>query len=472
MGRSLIIMLVLLVPVLRILKKDFHKGLAVSVALLVATPNYLSLSLGGGIPELTFHRVLLLCLFWHWMSVSKYYRPLPPAPFLRILLFLSAAIFMSFVFSIYRSGSLKYFLVFVLEVVVFFVIVSTSVRNQDDIRRILFCIAVGLGVVAVLAGIERHWEINWSRYLILGDPSGGGDEGDITATFSHRILLGYGMAIAVPIILASKEREQRKGWRRFLWVAMLAAVAGCYFANSRGPWLGLFIGTAPLVVLGSRETKRVFVGIALLGVLVVAVRPGVRETLLQRFYSTFDTDTVKGKSYEYRWMLWHVAYSEIMKSPERTLFGYGGLSTETMDLSSYFEKDTGEGSTVLLGHTSWDNQLACDLIELGLVGFLIQLSLYIMILWKLFGFLRHSTVSNRNLMLAFFSSCIIYIYATTNVFIFSPQLKFLFWGLVACGIRFGQLAEAEAATGQFDQSMENHQNSLDEAVTHAVTQSM
>ena len=38
-----------------------------------------------------------------------------------------------------------------------------------------------------------------------------------------------------------------------------------------------------------------------------------------------DKDSLKRKSYDYRWKLWEVAMGEIKKSPERTLFGIGQI---------------------------------------------------------------------------------------------------------------------------------------------------
>src|SRR5690606_37747131 len=114
------------------------------------------------------------------------------------------------------------------------------------------------------------------------------------------------------------------------------------------------------------------------------------------------------------------------------LFGYGGLSTERMDLSHYFDRESG-GTTNALGYTSWDNQLACNLIEFGIVGFTIEILLLIAAMRMLLRNMRRARPPDRTMILAFACACFIYIFALTNVYIFSPQLKFLFWTLLACG---------------------------------------
>jgi len=444
-------MALILVPVFRCLKRDYHAGLALCVGLMVSMPDYLRLSFGGGIPELTIHRLLLIVLLLFWVSVSRQVPSRPAAPFLRGLFILGATQLMSLLLSVYFSGSVKSFLAFALEIVLFFMIVSTSLREREVILKVLSAVAVALGVVAVIAGIERRWEINLSQYLVLGN--GDVNSEDITSTYPHRIVLGYAMAMVVPVILAVKDQEPRKKKRLVLWCLLLLAIAGCYFSNSRGPWSGLIIGTAPLIIFGSRDTKRVFVMFALLAVLVLAVRPGVRETLTAAIGSLTDKDedSVKGNSYQYRWRLWHVAFAEIKKSPERMLFGYGGLSTETMDLSDYFERGTG-GNTALTGFTSWDNQLACDLIELGFVGLAVEAGLYLGVLGTLVVIWFRSPAMDKSILLAIISACTIYLYAQSNVYLFSPQLKCLFWGLAACGLRLGQLKQAPVTAPEMELS--------------------
>jgi O-antigen ligase len=185
--------------------------------------------------------------------------------------------------------------------------------------------------------------------------------------------------------------------------------------------------------------------------LVLVSRPGIRDTLVSAIQNTFYADSLKGRSYDYRWKLWHVAYAEISKSPGRMLFGYGGLSTEKMDLAHYFDRESG-GTTTALGYTSWDNQLACDLIEFGMVGFAINVALLVAALKAILLRWRRARAPDRAMILGFATSCFIYIFALTNVYIFSPQLKFLFWTLVACGIRWSKEAAAErkAAAGELD----------------------
>jgi hypothetical protein len=434
---NIILMLVLFVLAFRRLKQDYTGGLALVTAFVVSLPDYLRISFGGGIPELTVQRLLLLGLLFTYRSAPHPAGTPPPVPLLRGLLWFSGAQFVSMVLSIALKGSLKWWMVFNLEILAYYFIVSRVMVSREAIVRLLRGIAYALAGVALLAAIEKYRGINLSRHLLLGWGIG---DFDITSTYPHRILMGYAMAMAVPILFALREREQSKGRKRLMGLMVLMAVAGCYFSNSRGPWSGLILGGGILFILGSNAMRRSFAMLGVLAVLLMAVKPGVRETVFAAVKSIFEEDSVKANSYNYRWKLWEIAYAEIRKSPERTLFGYGGLSNMSMDLGEYFEKGAG-GSSEMLGYTSWDNQMACDLIELGVVGFGIEMGLFAAILWMLGKAVWRAKGSDRSIMAGFLAACVIFMFGMSNVYIFSPQLRCLFWTLVACGVRFGQLKD-------------------------------
>jgi hypothetical protein len=431
------LMLVIFVLAWRRMKQDFALGLAFVAALLVTLPDYLRISFGGGIPELTIQRLLLLGLLVCYRVAPKPGGVHLPVPMLRGLIAFGVAQFCSLLFSIYFKGSFKWLMVFSLEIVVFYIIVSRSMTSRDAVVKLLYAVAVGLAFVSVLAAIEKYRGINLSRHLLLG--WGIGDY-DITSTYPHRILLGYAMAMAVPILFALREREQRKRRKWLLTVMVLLAVAGCYFSNSRGPWSGMILGAGILFILGSGAMRRSFAMLGIMAVLVMAAKPGVRETVFAAVKSIFEEDSVKANSYNYRWKLWEIAFSEIKKSPERTWLGYGGLSNEVMDLGDYFEKGAG-GSSEMLGYTSWDNQMACDLIEYGAVGFGLEMGLFLAVIITMLKMAWRASGSDRSILAGFIAACVIFMYAMSNVYIFSPQLKCLFWTLVACGVRFGQLKD-------------------------------
>jgi len=73
------------------------------------------------------------------------------------------------------------------------------------------------------------------------------------------------------------------------------------------------------------------------------------------------------------------------------------------------------------------------------VGLAIEIVLLLSILMKFAVLWRKSGGVDRSIMAAFMGVAAIYFYAMTTVYLFSPQIKCLFWALVACGIRYGDL---------------------------------
>ncbi len=444
--KCVITLLIVAAIAFRHLKSDYLKGLCLTVGFIISMPDYMRISFGGGIPEMTVQRVLVMGAVFFWLGAKRNFTTHQSIPFKGLLLAFTLSQLISTLLSANLMAGVKSLFVFTLENLMLFIVVSTTLQDRAGVLRMLTAIGAGLGGVAGVAMIERFKEINISLEFFLGEGRG---LVDITATYPHRILLGYAMAMAVPILMAVREHETQPKRQKVILVLLLLTVAGCYFANSRGPWSGLVMAGGILLVLGSNQMRKSFVMIGVLSVVVIIARPGVRETLVSAISTTVgaDKDSVKRKSYEYRWKLWEVAYSEVKKSPGRLLFGYGGLSTEDMDLSDYFEKESG-GNTALLGFTSWDNQQACDLIEFGFVGSALEVILFIAVLWKLLKLWKSSQGVDRTIMAAFISITVIFFYARSNVYLFSPQLKCLFWVLVACSIRYGELKPTESSQDQ------------------------
>jgi hypothetical protein len=435
-------MLLAALPVLWLLRKDFAKGLALASALIVSLPDYLRVSFGGSLPECTVQRVLLLIVLVFWLGRQRQAPLKLTAPALPWLCLFGAVQFVSMLLSIAKGGSFKNLFSYWLEVILFYVVVSTSLIDRRSILVLLRYTIAGLSVVAVLSAVEKYRDINISQWLVLGVNDM--DAQNVTSTYPHRILFGYAMAMGVPIMLVLIGAKDASFAPGRIWLALLLGMAACYFSNSRGPWIGLIGASIAVVALGSAVTRRKLLKVAVLASLVLMVKPGVRETIVDSAKSLFETDSVKGNSAAYRKRLWYVAYAEISKSIERTAFGYGGLSTENMDLGHYFEGKVG-GSASFLGYTSWDNQYACDLIEFGLVGFAAEVLLYLAVLTFLVRSWSRTWGFDRYLIGAIISCCVVYLWALSNVWIFSPQLKALFWMLVATGTSVARVSIIESA---------------------------
>jgi hypothetical protein len=426
-------MVVFGVVALTALRRDFVKGLCFSLALFVALPRTLLIELPGSLPELTFQRMLLCAVFAGWLRCSQNRKPTGWSPLLSVFVLLAVSRLISLLLSIHFIGSLKNAVSFFIEELLLYIMVSTSITSRDALKKGISALCFGLCCVAMLALTERYLNFNplhdRTTRSVMWDNRG------VTSTYPHRILLGYAMTSGWVLALSLLGITSVARDRRILWGALFLNLAGCYFATSRGPWLATTAAATILLAIGSPSQRRPLILLVCLSALVVVSRPGIRGTISNLLFASLDADTLQGKSYSYRWKLWGVAWEEISKSPERFLFGYGGLSTETMDLSSHFAAQSG-GNTILLGYTSWDNQYASDMIEFGCVGFTIELVLYGTVLFRLFQTYRRTTGSDKAIFAGLFTVSTVYLFAMSNVYMFSPQLKSLMCAIMGMGLGF------------------------------------
>jgi hypothetical protein len=62
--------------------------------------------------------------------------------------------------------------------------------------------------------------------------------------------------------------------------------------------------------------------------------------MVNKYYETFDPTGMKAKSYQYRYVLWH-GQSPKSQVSRTDIVWLRGLSTESMDLAEYFEREAG-----------------------------------------------------------------------------------------------------------------------------------
>jgi hypothetical protein len=419
------------------LSRDLPSGMRLILGLLVFLPDSIRIGLPAGLPQLTIHRILIVVAFIFLIKNRSPDRRRWPIPNIRLVLLFGLSQLVSLCIATQFVPGLKGVFSYAIEVVLFYVLITEYVQTESDIVRLLSSICYGLFAVAVVATIDKYLKIDLVE-IFLPFRSSEWKEG-ITATYPHRILLGYAMVMGLPLSLALSTHIKEITQRRVMNGIAILLIGATYFSMSRGAWIGLGVGVVGLVLVGGRSMQKKLIIIAALAAALLILRPGVKETIRDSYLETVDEDTVKGGSYEYRWQLWGVAWKEIQVSTERLLFGFGPVSTESMDLTDYFRGREGYSSSMtILGYTSWDNNYASDLIELGVVGLTFEAILHFSIVWILINNWRKSDPKNRVLQGAIMIACLIFMLAMTNVFIFSPQLKYLFWTLVAVGSNFSR----------------------------------
>jgi hypothetical protein len=428
----------LLVPLVWKLRKDFPAGLAYGVFLCVSMSTFLRVPLPGALPQLTVFRLVLIIAFLFWLRQPRTGR-LRDLPFFKWFLFWGIANFFSLLLTTVEFlGSLKRYLDFVLELWGFYLILGSSIHNRPQALKLLYAAAWGLGLVGILAFVEKYTGFNPVLYILPPDEEIG--LRDITATYQHRILLGTGMAMALPLVFGLLSQTQRFSKKACLWGVILLVAGACYFAQSRGPWLGIGVAGAVLMMLGSYRVRLAMCVVGLFAAIVLISRPGVYETIFNSAKVTADSDSFKGGTFQYRLELWKVAWSQVSQSGVRFLLGYGpgcGLEKEIEWDLSYRNKTT--------EISSWDNHYAYDLLQSGIIGLAARLLLYLAVARALFRSYRDAPAGDKDLLAGLLASTAVLIFMMTNVLIFSKQLNFLFWTIAVAGSALTMPETAEDA---------------------------
>jgi len=413
---------------LRRFRLGLGSGLAATVFFLVLLPTEVRLPTPGALPELTAHRILLMLAAWQVFRDRDGDWPIS-LPGMGLIVLVAIIRGCSTLISISFLPALKDFLGFILETALFFMVIGKGLRTPDAVRKVAWSTMWALVAVAAIATVEKYRGINLAAHFIPGMLDNGRE---VSATFRHRILLGYSLAMGFPLVLGLWTLAATKKQKYAANVGMLMLPAACYFANSRGAWAGMALAGMMMAITGSKELRRRLALLGVLGLAVLILRPGVLDTINSRWEHTKDTNTLKGKSASYRLELWRVAYNHLSKSPERFLLGYGGHSTQQMDLASEFQFGGNAGA---LGYTSWDSEYAVTLMQFGFAGFLAEIFLYIFLAVKCYQAWRAAPLEIQPLIAGCGAAVAVYLWAMTNVAIFNPQLKFLFWTMIAIPLR-------------------------------------
>lgn len=424
-------------------RRDFSVGVGSVVFLLVLLPTEVRLDMPGALPELTAHRVVLLFFFLKTLQHSGGTLQ-SRSGILALLWLIAIERLLSSLVAEESAASFKTLFGYLIETVLYFKLVRTVLTDRRTILCSLWSSLFGFVIISGIAIVEKYRGINLAAMAISGMAD---FHNTVSATFRHRILLGYAMAMAFPLMVVMQGLAEGRLQKWFAWLGMFSVVAACYFSNSRGPWVGLALSLGVMLFMGGVSVVRRLRWVIILTVVVLVARPGVFETIANLWQHSFDETSLKGRSASYRLKLWQVAYNQLRKSPERLVLGYGGSATRLMDLGDEFERGSG-GTAGQLGHTSWDSQYASNFLQYGTLGLLLEMMLYIAILRIAWRAWWAGGQGQREIAAACLASIGVFIWAMSNVAIFSPQLQFIFWTLVAIAEKLNALAqnaESEAA---------------------------
>lgn len=411
-------------------KKNYYEGLFISLFFLVLLPNTVTIEIGGSLPSITLHRIIICVWFMNWMKQPQLNRKITTLPFSRIFILSFFGIVFATVLSTNTLVSFKRLLYYVIESLLIYFMLASSLIDRQTINKSIIYIFYGLLFVSIFGIIEKYTGFNINYYLPqkhrygfeavrMGAGniySGGIYSLDVASTYLHRILFGIACAISLIYNLYILNKKKEKKYLLFLVINGMAL----YFSLSRGPWLAGIIS----VVFLTFFYRKAYLKYAIYGfiflVCMMMLRPGILYTIQGYYDSTFNSDSLKGSSYQWRYIVWEKALSENRKaSIGNAIFGSG--------LGSQIYTDFGEvklPSGEYIHMKSWDNEYAIILFERGIFGLILAIYFYLYITLLLF---KNTIKDKKTREMAYiaFAGCLVIIFMKSNVSIFTPQLVYL-----------------------------------------------
>lgn len=408
-------------------RKEPAEGLCLAFFLLVSMPTSLSVIVSEDLPTITIHRailgVLLVCALWG----SSKSRALMQVSFGKILTGIAASCSISTMLSPFLSVSVKQYLYFIIEVLGTFWIVRRSIQSASEARRLINWIGAGLAFVGAVAAMERYtgWRVSdlfprgVDEQFFWAVNNG---EAAVTSTYSHRILLGLACSLGALKYLQDLILDDAHTNQRVAFLGTGLCLAALYFSMSRGPWLAFAACAGALIVATGGKGIKWGGLFTVLVCVVLLIMPGVFETIAGLASSTLDPNTVRGSSFQWRFVVINTALSAMSEAGfMNVLFGFGGGSQLMMSFGKY---EVAPG--VWLPIESWDCEYAVLLYDKGWVGLLLVVLLSGVALVKVVGVLRrdldketHAVALSVLLVLLFFTV------ARTNVAVYAPQLVYI-----------------------------------------------
>lgn len=160
--------------------------------------------------------------------------------------------------------------------------------------------------------------------------------------------------------------------------------------------------------------------IGVLTLLLVLIRPGVWTSISDLSSSTLDPETVKGSSFEWRFVVIKTALNEISRAGIfNSLFGYGGGSQIMGDFGT---AEIYPG--IWLPIRSWDCEYAILLYERGIVGVALYTFLGILALARI-AMKNNKGTSSFPVLTYCFVGLAVLLFTKSNVDVFAPQLAYV-----------------------------------------------
>ena len=333
MGWIYAIDLVVLATLIGVVKRrGLERALPVFAFFLVLIPDDCRIVVPG-LFDLYAHRLALIVLTVLFFT-EKNVNALKILPLKNLLFAHTGWLVISTLASIVVVTSTKQFVAQVLEYYLIYYIIVKTITNVETIFRISFAMVSAIGIACVFGLFESYFQ--WTILSIfpaeLQETYGSGnalyaelmDRGiRVRSVFPHPILFGGAISMMIPIALYLLTSLGGRFQKVSLYICLVLMFWNIYKTGSRGPWLATVASISIFFFTANRKVRMQLVKIAMLVVVVLLMRPGVKDTIWNTYLATMNTNTQMGMSFAYRPALFDAVTKALNDEPFRALVGFG-----------------------------------------------------------------------------------------------------------------------------------------------------
>ena len=222
--------------------------------------------------------------------------------------------------------------------------------------------------------------------------------------------------------------------KAFLNLSLVLMFWNLYKTSSRGPWVAAAAAMVILTVAAEAKIRNRIVAVGVLAGIVLIVRPGIAETLVNMWQATFDPASRMGSSFQYRPILFETVRQTVSENPIRAIFGFG--------LGSFREK----GLVLVMPGIETHRWYTCDSswilfwYETGYVGLAILTTLLLRPAVLALRSFRKLPRSDRYFVLVLLSSMVSFYVVMISVASYGwGQNGLMLWAVIALSVAYAIL---------------------------------
>lgn len=278
-----------------------------------------------------------------------------------------------------------------------------------------FKFLVLLGLYLVYIAIAEHFNLDsliFPRYILDSSigihAETGRARGPFCQSAINGLALGFSFFASFYFLLKDNINNNKRIWKIFSYILLFLAPFGIYFTYTRAAWVGIFLGFAAIILFCFKQRKKSIIVFFLIVSITIAL---VISVVVE--HDALATKRALAKSSIYDRLNLYTSY--LATFVHHPLFGVGFGNFQKYASDYFKDADGFSFSSTRLSELGIHDTFAGFLVEMGIVGALLILYIYIAILSKsirLYKYLTKNKLSNdKNIIFIFWCFVIVYTFS-------------------------------------------------------------